>query len=68
MTGWVRGRFAQKEADKLDEADKSDKTDKATSKPQTDKADKFDLDKIMKGVNDMIEKALKPEDKPAPPK
>jgi hypothetical protein len=60
--------FAQKEPDKVDKTDKADKANKATSKPEADKANQFDLDKIMKGVNDMIEKALKQEDKPAPPK
>jgi hypothetical protein len=59
--------FAQKEPDKLDKADKADKADEATSKPEADKANQLDLDKIMTGLKDMIEKGLK-EDKPAPPK
>jgi hypothetical protein len=59
--------FAQKEPDKLDKADKADKADKPTSKPESEKGDQFELDKIMRGMRDMIEKGLK-EDKPAPPK
>ena len=51
-----------------DKADKTDKADKA-GKPEPDKADKFDLEKILSGIKDMIDKQLK-EDKPAstPPK
>ena len=60
--------FAQKEPDKLDKTDKADKTDKTTSKPEADKTKQLDLDKIMMGLKDMIEKGLKEEDKPAPPK
>jgi hypothetical protein len=60
--------FAQKEPDKLDKTDKADKADKATSKPEADKTKQLDLDKIMTGLKDMIEKKLKEEDKPAPPK
>jgi hypothetical protein len=49
---------AQKGTDK----DQADKT--TVSKPEAEKTEKFDLDGLIRGIKDMVDKGMK-EDKPA---
>ena len=59
--------FAQKPADKPEQAQSnSDKAEKP-AKPEPDKADTFNLDGLLKGLKEMMEKEIKEEEKPASP-
>jgi hypothetical protein len=56
--------FAQKPADKPEQAQSnSDKAEKP-GKPESDIADTFNLDGLLKGIKEMMEKEIK-EEKPA---
>ncbi len=56
--------FAQKPADKPEQAQSnSDKAEKP-GKPESDIADTFNLDGLIKGIKEMMEKEIK-EEKPA---
>jgi hypothetical protein len=53
---------AQQPADKPAQADKADKT----NKPESEKAEKFDLDGLIRGIKEMVDKQIKEDkDKPA---